>query len=75
MKAEIGKTYRHYKNQKTYIVLHFATHTETSEQTVVYQGLYDTDDLGPKPIFVRPKDMFEETVAVDGVLKDRFAAI
>ena len=36
-----------------YYVLDVATHSETSEQFVVYQKLYDQRDL-----YVRPLDMF-----------------
>jgi len=75
MKAAVGQMFKHYKNQKLYKVLNFAHHTETGEEMVVYQGLYDTDDLGPKPIFVRPKAMFEGTVSVEGTEKDRFSDV
>ena len=72
MKVEPGKLYQHYKNQKTYQVLHIAHHTETGERMVVYQRFYDTDDLDPKLIFVRPLSMFEEKVEHEGVETDRF---
>ena len=36
-----------------YYVLDVATHSETNEQLVVYQKLYDQRDL-----YVRPLDMF-----------------
>lgn len=75
MKAEIGKRYRHYKNGKDYDVLAIANHSETGEKLVIYQGDYDTDDLGPKPVFVRPQKMFEEQVEREGELTDRFTKL
>ena len=47
-----GGLYRHFKGMY-YYVLDVATHSETSEQFVVYQTLYDQRDL-----YVRPLDMF-----------------
>ena len=46
-----GGLYRHFKGMY-YYVLDVATHSETSEQFVVYQKLYDQRDL------YRPLDMF-----------------
>lgn len=47
-----GGLYRHFKGMY-YYVLDVAIHSETSEQFVVYQKLYDQRDL-----YVRPLDMF-----------------
>ena len=47
-----GGLYRHFKGMY-YYVLDVETHSETSEQFVVYQKLYDQRDL-----YVRPLDMF-----------------
>lgn len=58
-----------------YRLLHIALHTETGEEVVVYQGLYDTDDLGPQPIFVRPREMFEEKVRAEAREVDRFSEV
>ena len=59
--------YRHYKN-KRYEVLGEATHSETQETLVVYRCLYGDFDL-----WVRPKEMFFETVTLDGRQQPRFA--
>jgi hypothetical protein len=61
--------YRHYKN-KDYKVLFCATHTETNEEVVIYQALYE--DLR---IWARPKKMFMEKVEVEGQLIKRFKLI
>ncbi|MCP4988849.1 MAG: DUF1653 domain-containing protein [Colwellia sp.] len=65
MGFKVGK-YRHYKGFD-YQVLYVATHTETGEKLVVYQSLY-----GGMEIWVRPFDMFTETVIIDGVERPRF---
>lgn len=65
----IGGTYRHYKGNQ-YKVLHVAKHSETLEDMVVYQCLY-----GDYSIWVRPMEMFLETVEVNGEIVDRFALI
>lgn len=71
---QLGK-YRHYKNNY-YEVLGVAQNTETREKMIVYRALYDCPDLldeyGPDPWFVRPSDMFNEKVEVDGVFVPRF---
>ena len=59
-------TYRHYKN-KDYYVIGCARHTESGEQLVVYRALY-----GEQELWVRPKDMFLESVVVDGLELPRF---
>lgn len=64
-----GAEYEHYKG-KRYKVLGVATHSETLEEMVVYQALY-----GEFGIWVRPKDMFLETVEVKGEKVSRFRRI
>jgi hypothetical protein len=61
--------YRHYKN-KEYRVLCEAGHSETEERLVVYQCLY-----GDYSMWVRPKEMFLESVDVDGKSVPRFAFV
>ncbi len=77
MQAEIGERYTHYKNKKEYIVLTFGYLTETNPlvECVVYQAQYDTDDLGPNPVFIRPRKMFEETIDYQGKVMDRFTKV
>lgn len=58
--------YQHYKG-KFYKVIGIAHHTETLEEVVVYQALYDNHDL-----WVRPATMFKEMVTVEGIEQPRF---
>lgn len=64
----LGK-YQHYKG-KYYQVLGVARHSETLEEMVVYQLLYDDYSW-----WVRPLKMFLENVEVDGKLVPRFKFI
>jgi len=59
--------YRHYKGGH-YEVLGIARHSETEEELVVYRPLY-----GEESLWVRPLQMFLETVQVDGKTQKRFA--
>lgn len=58
--------YRHYKGN-LYDVIGVATHSETGERLVVYRPQY-----GERALWVRPLEMFTETVVVDGVGRPRF---
>ena len=59
-------TYRHYKN-KLYQVIELAIHSETIEAMVVYRPLD-----GERNLWVRPLDVFLETVEVKGETISRF---
>ena len=62
-------TYRHYKGA-LYEVIDVARHSETEEWLVVYRALY-----GDRGLWVRPLDMFTESVDVDGESVPRFALV
>jgi hypothetical protein len=67
--AEIAPgRYLHYKG-KEYTVLGVARHSETLEELVVYRQEY-----GDRGLWVRPAEMFTETVMVDGTSVPRFTA-
>jgi|TARA_B110000879_G_scaffold142630_1_gene185536 hypothetical protein len=58
--------YRHYKGN-LYEVLGVAQHSETLEYLVIYKTLY-----GDFSTWVRPLDMFQESVEKDGQQVARF---
>ena len=66
--------YKHYKG-KFYEVIGVARHSETLEELVVYKALYDSTEFGNNSLWVRPKEMFFETVIVDGKEIPRFEFI
>lgn len=68
---KIGGTYRHYKN-KLYKVIGVAKHSETLEDLVVYETLYDNK---LSRLWVRPKTMFLEEVEVGGQKVPRFQLV
>ncbi|MBI1961628.1 MAG: DUF1653 domain-containing protein [Parcubacteria group bacterium] len=71
--VKFGK-YIHFKG-KEYEVIGTARHSETLEELVVYRALYDSPEFGPNALWVRPKNMFLETVIKDGKEVPRFKYI
>ena len=61
--------YKHYKGN-LYEVIEVATHSETGEELVVYRTLY-----GDYSMWVRPLDMFQERVEIDGREVPRFSFV
>ncbi|MDD5905341.1 MAG: DUF1653 domain-containing protein [Clostridiales bacterium] len=61
--------YRHFKGNE-YRVLGIAKHSETQEELVVYQALYGTQEL-----WVRPAEMWHETVEREDYRGPRFVYI
>ncbi|MBQ5312127.1 MAG: DUF1653 domain-containing protein [Oscillospiraceae bacterium] len=61
--------YRHFKGNE-YEVIAVARHSETGEAMVVYRALY-----GDGGVWVRPADMWDETVERDGRTFKRFEKI
>ena len=64
----VGK-YRHFKGNE-YEVISIARHSETTEPMVVYRALY-----GDYGVWVRPAEMWNETVERDGKTYQRFERI
>lgn len=73
LEVPAGK-YRHYKGRE-YRVIGMALHSETMELMVVYQPLYETPDVPPGTLWVRPAAMFTEQVHVNGETMARFRKI
>ncbi len=63
--------YKHYKG-KTYELIGIAKHSETLEELAVYKATYQTEG---ENLWVRPLNMFTETIIVDGVEVKRFEKI
>lgn len=61
--------YRHFKGNE-YEVIGTARHSETTKEYVVYKALY-----GDGGLWVRPKEMWNETVDRDGKTFKRFEFI
>lgn len=61
--------YRHFKGNE-YELLYVAKHSETLEEMVVYRALY-----GEHGVWVRPAQMWSETVERDGLVTPRFTYI
>lgn len=68
--VELG-LYKHYKG-KTYNVIGVATHSETLEKLVIYEATYQT---AGENLWVRPLQMFTETVIVNNNEVPRFKKI
>ena len=68
MKVKKG-IYRHFKGH-TYRVVGLAKHSETLEELIVYVNVEDEND-----IWLRPEEMFLETVTRDGKTFPRFELI
>ena len=66
--VKLGR-YRHFKGNE-YEVVAIAKHSETLEEMVVYRALYQDGGY-----WVRPVNMFLETVTVNGKEQKRFEYI
>ena len=64
--------YQHYRTRNFYRVIGVAKHSETLEELVVYEALYDNPE---GQLWVRPKKMFLEDVEVNGQKVPRFTFI
>jgi len=73
-KAIVGKEYRHYKGIPVKVIA-IGKHSETREEMVVYEKLADGDEYKKGDVWIRPKEMFEETVTRDGKTFPRFELI
>lgn len=67
MTTPVPGIYRHYKGN-LYEVMGTAQHSESEEHVVVYRALY-----GDYGLWVRPLEMFTETIIKEGHTQPRFA--
>lgn len=63
--------YKHFKGGE-YEVIGIAKHSETLEDFVVYKALYDNK---VSKLWIRPKEMFTESIIKDGKSIKRFEFI
>jgi hypothetical protein len=70
MSIELG-FYKHYKGN-IYEVIGVAKHSETLEEMVVYKATYQPEGQN---LWVRPLNMFLESISVDGQSVKRFEKI
>ncbi len=63
--------YEHYKG-KQYKVIGVAKHSESLEDLVVYEALYENEVA---KLWVRPLAMFLETIDIDGQTVPRFKKV
>jgi hypothetical protein len=66
-----GGLYRHYKG-KMYRALDIVRHSETLEELVLYETLYE-NELGK--LWVRPKAMFLSNIEIEGRSVRRFQPV
>ncbi len=72
-KVKLGK-YQHYKG-KFYEVIAIGKNSETLEEVVIYKGLYNSEEFGNNPVWVRPLSMFLEEVDFNGKKAKRFTFV
>lgn len=65
----VGGLYKHYKGTQ-YKILGIGRHSESLEELVVYQALN-----GENEIWIRPIEMFIETLSINGQSLPRFQLI
>ncbi len=68
MDLKLG-VYEHYKSSKKYRVIGMAKHSETLEDVVVYEALYENE---MSKLWVRPLAIFLEEVEFNGKKVPRF---
>lgn len=66
--------YKHYKGNN-YQIIALWKHSDTLEDYVVYQWLYNSEEFGDNPIRVKSVTEFEKNVEVDSQTVKRFEYI
>lgn len=70
MEVTPGK-YRHFKGEEIEVI-GVGHHSETLEKVVLYRALKDSEEFGNNALWVRPLEMFVETVEHEGNTVPRF---
>lgn len=65
----VGGIYVHSKKGNRYKVIGIAKHSETLEDLVIYEALYDNE---MSKLWARPKAMFTDQVEINGEMVPRF---
>ncbi len=64
--------YKHSKTGNLYKVIGIAKHSETLEDFVVYEALYENKEF---KLWIRPLKMFTEEIELNGAKVSRFIAV
>jgi hypothetical protein len=73
MEIKIGGIYRNFKTRNLYKVIGIGKHSETLEDLVFYEALYDNQI---SKLWARPASMFfDEKIAPDGTKTTRFTFV
>ena len=75
MTIKIKQKYIHNKTKNIYEIIAIGKNSETLEDMVVYQGLYNSKEFGNNPIWIRPIKIFEEKIILNGKEVNRFEPI
>lgn len=67
----INGIYSHYKGGNVAVIA-IAKHSETLEEMVIYECLYDCKTGGIGSVFARPLSMFADNVNILGIETERF---
>jgi len=72
--VKVGSIYRHYKGNN-YKVIMLGYNSQNTEQTVIYQALYNDPVFGDNIIWTRSLTEFTETVTIDNKIINRFTLV
>ncbi len=67
-----GQIWKHSKKGGEYKIIALAKHSETLEDLVVYEALYENE---LSKFWVRPLSMWQEEVLINGETKTRFELV
>ena len=72
----VGQVWSHYKHPNLYYkIIAIGTNTESLEEMVVYQALFESEKWGPNKIWIRPLKMWFDKININGKEVSRFTLI